>query len=111
NQQIEKEKNHVKSLNDLVKTQIKTVYEIEKSLTIKDKFITKLIEKHQGLITELENTLANLRQQSQSAEFENLLLPLETHLQQQQKLFDEAIAIQQILKQPNVELLQDYDLI
>ncbi|MEB3159941.1 MAG: response regulator, partial [Synechocystis sp.] len=42
NQQIEKEKNHVKSLNDLVKTQIKTVYEIEKSLTIKDKFITKL---------------------------------------------------------------------
>ena len=111
NQQIEKEKSHVQSLNDLVKTQIKTVYEIEKSLTIKDKFIAKLIEKHQGLITELENTLANLRQQPQSAEFNNLLLPFEIHLQQQQKLFDEAIAIQQLLKQPNVELLQNYDLI
>lgn len=111
NQQIEKEKIHVKSLNNLVKTQIKTVYEIEKSLTIKDKFIAKLIEKHQGLIVELENTLANLRQHPQSSEYGNLLIPLETHLQQQKKLFDEAIAIQQLLNQSNVELLQSYGLL
>lgn len=111
NQQIEKEKIHVKSLNNLVKTQIKTVYEIEKSLTIKDKFIAKLIEKHQGLIVELEHTLANLRQHPQSSEYGNLLIPLETHLQQQKKLFDEAIAIQQLLNQSNVELLQSYGLL
>jgi DNA-binding response OmpR family regulator len=111
NQQIEKEKIHVKSLNNLVKTQIKTVYEIEKSLTIKDKFIAKLIEKHQGLIVELENTLANLRQHPQSSEYGELLVPLETHLQQQKKLFDEAIAIQQLLNQSNVELLQSYGLL
>jgi DNA-binding response OmpR family regulator len=111
NQQIEKERSHVKSLNDLVKTQVTTVHEIRKTLTIKDKFISKLIEKHQSLIADLEKALADLRQQSLHAEFENLLLPLETHLQQQQQLLDEAIAIQQLLKQPNVELLQNYDLI
>lgn len=111
NQQIEKERNHVQSLNNLAKTQIKTVYEIEKSLIIKDKFITKLIEKHRILIDTLENTLAQLRQQPHSSDFYKSLLTLENHIQQQKKLLEEAIAIQQLLNQPNLELLQDYDLI
>jgi len=111
NQQIEKEKSHVQSLNNLAKTQIKTVYEIEKSLIIKDKFITKLIEKHRTLIIALENTLIQLRQQSQSSESNKPLLPLENHIQQQKQLLEEAIAIQKLLNQPNLELLQDYDLI
>ncbi|MFN9173151.1 MAG: response regulator, partial [Synechocystis sp.] len=93
NQQIEKEKSHVQSLNNLAKTQIKTVYEIEKSLIIKDKFITKLIEKHRTLIIALENTLIQLRQQSQSSESNKPLLPLENHIQQQKQLLEEAIAI------------------
>jgi DNA-binding response OmpR family regulator len=115
NQQIEKEKIHVQALNNLAKTQIKTVYEIEKSLIIKDKFITKLIEKHQTSILDLEDILAKLHQQHHdsefSLEFTESLLPLQNHIQQQKKLLNDVLIIQKLLKQSNLELLQDYDLI
>ena len=111
NQQIEKEKSHVQSLNNLAKTQIKTVYEIEKALIVKDKFIAKLIEKHRILIAELETTLTQLRQSPPISDLNDSLSPLETHIQRQKKILEEAIAMQQLLDQPNLDLLQDYDLI
>lgn len=111
NQQIEREKIHAEELETLAQAKSKAAADVEKTLIIKDKFITKLIDKHQRLITALEETLAKLRQQVQTSNLEDALLPLEDHIQQQKKLMQEAIAIQTLLQQPNLDLLQDYDLI
>lgn len=110
-QQIEREKHHVHDLESQAQQQSRAIDEVKKSLAVKDKFVAKLIEKHQSLITTLESTLASLRQDSQLLDHADLFTPLETHIQQQKQLLNEAIALQELLKQPNLELLQQYDLI